>query len=115
MPNIYKKEIVKDRILGLKQNLREITVSIAREDKKTISMKELKDLYDDVYNKSKKEYPECKMLVRALNPIQWFTLKNYSDDTIQSENIDDYLQNNLHDTKKFDQFFQIQFMMIRNK
>ena len=91
---------------------------LVKDEKTLITPEELREIYKKLKSDLDKKYNgEYKIMVRALNAIQYFTLKAYSDDDLIVDDEVDYFNNRVKDSKakKFTNFSQISFTVIRNK
>ena len=108
---IYKKELIKETTIG---KLREKAIKVTRQDGKEMDPEDIRILYNNIKKETDKLYPGSKIMVKALNPIKWFTLKGYSDDDIDIKAVDEYLDGKVHDDAKFGYFYQVQLFLVRN-
>jgi len=82
----------------------------------TITRKNEKDMnianFKDVYSVFKKKYGSDKLLVRALNDTQFFTFKGFSDSGLDIQDFEEYYENRVDSTVKFNKFSQIQIYVL---
>ena len=109
MNSLYKKQIIKENTFG---NLKETAMKIERKDGKWMTPENVADLCNNFEKVAMKNFEGCKMLVRGLNPLQWWTLKGYNG-MLNIDSIDEYVNGRAVETEKFGYFSQIQIFLIR--
>jgi len=88
---------VEDLTDGEKQT----TYHYRKANKSMISIAEVKDLQDDLVD----EFPNARIMIRALSPERWTTLRSYDEGEIVDE--EEYMNGKAADTAKFQEFFQV--------
>ena len=85
------------------------TINLHRRDKKPIEIDEIKKIYD-------KYIPAgSKCIIRALNNVQWYTLKSLNEDDLNLKEYTEYWNNKVKDATKFEKFFQLSICVIQPK
>ena len=107
---MFKKEVVFDKTVGTSK---ETAVKVTKTDGKMITTDELKKLYHEIAKETDKKFKEYKIRVRALNPIQWMTLKGFSDVNLNLDDAEEYLHGKVSHASKFTEFFQVEICIIR--
>jgi hypothetical protein len=97
----YKWKTVEKK---LKNGFTQRTTTVYRKDKRTINLKELKDIYADLEDID----PDEKYLIRALNEYRLTTVKGFNEDFDDDVN-DDYLKAHGYNKKQYGDFYQVQF------
>ena len=84
------------------------TINLHRRDKKPIEIDEIRRIYD-------KYIPENnKCIIRALNSLQWWTLKSLNQD-LNLQRYEEYFQGRVSDSTKFENFYQLSITCIQEK
>ena len=78
-----------------------------------ITTEELKKILIQVAKETDKKFDDYKIRVRALNPVQWMTLKGYSQDELNLEDAEDYMDGKVSDAVKFTEFFQVEICYMK--
>jgi len=85
------------------------TLNLHRKDKKPLEINEIKKIYDRYIPK------DTKSIIRGLNSMQWFTIKNLSENDLNVKDYQDYFNNKVQDPTKYDKFFQLSISVIQPK
>lgn len=101
----YKMEVVGTKTVGKKLKERTIKITNPEGD---IALEDIKPIVENFEKNAKDKYKNHKLMVRAQNIQQFFTLKGYDDNNINIiEDIEDYYQGRVEDAGKFGKFFQL--------
>jgi hypothetical protein len=78
---------------------------------------EMRTMYNTLKKNMETKYGNCKIMIRGLNAIQWFTFKGMNDDDLNVQDYDSYFINNIKyaDHAPVLDFSQLEFTVIRNK
>jgi len=85
------------------------TINLHRKDKKPIEINEIKKMYEKFIPAG------TKCIIRGLNNVQWYTLKNLAEDNLNLQSYEDYWINKVKDSTKFEKFFQLSITVIQPK
>jgi hypothetical protein len=108
---MFKTEIKSQKTLG---KSKEIILKITRKDAKIMNPKEVKTLVNELITGGEEKYENFKIRVRVLTPVQWFTVKGFSDPELRLEDVEEYLDGKVHETKHLGSFYQLEVSMIRD-
>lgn len=86
----------------------EKTMQITRSNNKQIDVNEMESLFKGI-QKNKKG---SKFIVRALNGQRWFTFKGYEDSELNIMDFEEYYENKVKDSQKFEMFSQIEIISL---
>jgi hypothetical protein len=90
------------------QHSTETRMQITRKGKKQINVDEL----FGIFNGLKKNKKGSQFIIRALNGQRWFTFKGYEDEDLNVQNFEEYYNNRVKDTGKFEMFSQIEIISM---
>lgn len=91
-------------------NVIETTMQISRSNGTGINVNEFEKLYAGI-----RQGTDSKLVVRALNGQRWFTFKGYSDDDLNIDSFENYYQNKVSETGKFENFSIVQITSLKPK
>jgi hypothetical protein len=105
----FNKQVIKTVQVG---KVKQTTVQMSRTDKKTLSIDDIAEIAKSIQSQADKKKENIKMMIRGLNIDKWYTIKNFDHD-LNADEIDEYLDGQVHDTHKFNDFFQIHVTIYR--
>ena len=108
MADIYNKELIKERPFGEK-TIKTYMVTRNEEKGKDMSIYELKRIANNLIGK----YGAENVSIVARNVVGRYTLKTYAAEHINVEEYEDYYENKVANTGKFEKFHQLE-ISIRN-
>ena len=91
-------------------NVTETTLQISRSNGKGIDVNEFEKIYAGIRHET-----DSKLVVRALNGQRWFTFKGYGDDDLNIDSFENYYQNKVSETGKFENFSIVQITSLKPK
>ena len=110
MTSIFNLKIDTQKTIKIGTTTRDLLVySISKKNNEQLNMANFKD----VYNTLKKKYGADKLMVKALNDTQWFTFKAFTDYGLHIQDFEDYYENRVASTDKFNMFYQMQIYILR--
>ena len=112
MEKKYKIELNEKRTLK-NFSRSDITVTL-QNGKADLNIDDVKTVINEFNKEAKKTGDEIKVCVRVLNPHQWFTIKAFDTD-LDEDTIDDYYSGEVKSVDKFEQFSQMQVIILRTK
>lgn len=109
---MFETEVRRNRKVS---KMKETTLKVTKSDGGMITPEEVQDYVDKLIAEADERYPEYKIAVRALSPIQWFSLKGFKDDEVQISAVDEYLNGRVHDASEKDlgKFYQLEICLMR--
>jgi hypothetical protein len=111
--NTYKNQLVKTTIF---QDGTQTEVQISRDDKKHMTLDEIRNIYDGIVEQSIKKGENIRVLVRGTGQTnRGFTIKGYDDEFMTDEAFEDYWGNIVKNSDKFDDFFNASFIVWKTK
>jgi len=82
------------------------TVQISRENKKHMTLDEIRKLFIGMEERASKNGDVVRILVRGMDPYMGgHTLKGFKEDFMSDEEFEDYWGNNVKQANKFNDFF----------
>ena len=103
----YKSTITETKNFS---NVTETTMQISRSNGKGIDVNEFEKIYAGI-----RQGTDSKLVVRALNGQRWFTFKGYGDDDLNIDSFENYYQNKVSETGKFENFSIVQITSLKPK
>lgn len=107
----YNKRV---ELVKNKNGISKKVLTLYRKDKKEFSKNEVQDIVDGLEAIAEKNDETRKIMIRALGPTGWLTLKGYNED-LALYDYDEYLDGKAKDKAKFKKFYQIQIYTITEK
>jgi hypothetical protein len=86
----------------------EKTMQITRKGRKQMDIDELEGLYGGL----RKNKADSKYVIRILNGHRWFTIKGYEEEDLNIMSFEEYYQNKVKETGKFEMISQIEITMM---
>ena len=109
MSTIFNMKLTNEKKIKQGKTTKDLrTFTITRKNEKDMNIANFKD----VYSVFKKKYGSDKLLVRALNDTQFFTFKAFSDNGLDIQDFEEYYENRVDSTVKFNKFSQIQIYVL---
>jgi hypothetical protein len=105
----FNKQVIKTTKVS---KVKQTTVQLSRTDKKNLSIDDIAEIAKSIQTQADKKKEKIKMMIRGLNIDKWYTVKSFDSD-LNADEIDDYLDGQVHDTNKFNDFFQIHVTIYR--
>ena len=85
----------------------ETTTQISRTNSKGINVEQFKNIYAKIRASS-----DDKLIVRAMNGARWWTFKGYSESDLNIDTFEDYYQNKVKETGKFENFGIVSYKLL---
>ena len=109
MSSIFNMKIAEEKTIKQGKKTKKLTIyDISRKNNQQMNMANFKD----VYNVFKKKYGAENLLVRALNDTQWFSFKAFTDSGLNIQDFEEYYENRVAHTEKFNMFYQTQITVL---
>jgi len=107
----YKLEVIDELKIG--ETTRSNVLVTLDGNKYDLDVEDVKTILKGLESNSKKNNEDIKVLIRGLNPHQWFTLKGYDQD-FDSEAVEEYYSADVKNPAKFEKFKQLQVTIIKS-
>jgi hypothetical protein len=91
------------------------TLQISKRNQAKITLEEVMELAVGLEKIGEKQGEYVKMLIRGLGPIRMHTLKGFDEDLKTLDDYEEYFNNNVKDTVKFESFYQLQITIFQQK
>ena len=100
--------------LGKNGKLEQVAITFTRKNQTLMTPEELAEQYNKVAEKFKND-KSVKIRVRALNKVQWFSLKGYDQENLNLDSEQDYMSNKVKDPTNFSNFFVAEITVLKKK
>jgi hypothetical protein len=91
------------------------TLQISKRNQGKITLEEVMELAVGLEKIGEKQGEHVQMLIRGLGPDRMHTLKGFDEDLKTLDDYEEYFNNNVKDTVKFESFYQLQITIFSTK